>query len=151
MGDAHTPEDVIRHAREGRLEEWVHTFLTHAGNNRPMSDGLRLQERFWIGPLQLPLERMERCCGPEPGMEYRMNPDSWEERVGAMVRSMAEGWTPPPLIAQFGADRRLSVRDGNHRHEAVRRAGLSSYWCVIWCDSAALCREAEALLKEYGA
>ncbi|MFZ5824527.1 MAG: chromosome partitioning protein ParB, partial [Bacillota bacterium] len=71
MNDAHSPDTVIRLAQEGRLEEWVHTFLESIGGNVPMSDGLRLQPRFWVGPVVIPLDRLAR------------------------------GWAPPPLIAQF--------------------------------------------------
>ncbi|MFZ5824528.1 MAG: hypothetical protein ACOY94_09390, partial [Bacillota bacterium] len=86
--------------------------------NVPMSDGLRLQPRFWVGPVVIPLDRLAR------------------------------GWAPPPLIAQFLPDFTLSLRDGNHRHEALRRAGRQGYWCVLWCDSAELRREAERALAD---
>lgn len=41
------------------------------------------------------------------------------------------GWAPPPLIAENRGDH-LSVRDGNHRLEALKRAGFSLYWVIIW-------------------
>ncbi|MFZ5814582.1 MAG: chromosome partitioning protein ParB [Bacillota bacterium] len=142
----HTPADVIRLASEGRLEEWIHRFLETDGNNLPMSDGLRLQRRYWIGPVVLPLARIQRCCGPEPTMEYVVDKDGWEQRVHGMIEGLRRGWAPPPFIAQFYEDGTFSLRDGNHRHEALRRAGREGYWCVIWCDSEALRQEAVRLL-----
>lgn len=147
MTCTHTPYEVVRLASEGRLEEWVHGFLNSVGKNVGLSDGLRLQPRYWIGPLVLPLERLERCCGPESSMEYVMNEERWDAYTGRMAESLAKGWAPPPVIAQYG-DGHFVLRDGNHRHEGLRRAGKKSYWCLIWCDSEEGRQEAVRLLTE---
>ena len=52
-------------AAEGRLEEWIHAYLLTDGHNKPFSDGLKLDKRFYIGPLEMPLALFTRCCGPE--------------------------------------------------------------------------------------
>ena len=56
----------------GKLEEWVHTYLLSDGNNKEFSDGLRLFDRFFIGPVKMPLKLFTRCCGPEENMKYRV-------------------------------------------------------------------------------
>ncbi|MBO7744576.1 ParB N-terminal domain-containing protein [Paenibacillus sp. MWE-103] len=126
-----TPQEAAAYAAEGCLEEWVHLFLKTAGGNLPFSDGLKLQKRYWAGPVLLPLGELERCCGPEPEMEFRSPPDSWDAHVAELEALLREGWAYPPLIAQ-AADGKLSIRDGNHRHEALRRTGASSCWTIVW-------------------
>uniref|UniRef100_UPI0040575209 hypothetical protein n=1 Tax=Acetatifactor sp. TaxID=1872090 RepID=UPI0040575209 len=39
----------------GLLEEWVHTYLLYERKNKPFSDGLYLEERYFIGPVSMPL------------------------------------------------------------------------------------------------
>jgi hypothetical protein len=42
----------------------------------------------------------------------------------------------PPLIAEYRAGT-LSLRDGNHRHEAMRRKGWPACWVIVWYNSQA--------------
>jgi hypothetical protein len=129
-----------RYAREGRLEEWIHAYLnTGHWANLGLSQGLRLQKRYWAGPVEMELAQLIRCCGPEPEMEYRMTPEAWEERVTRIARGLTpDGLTHPldlpPLIAQYRGGL-LSLRDGNHRHEAMRRTGWRTAWALIWYDT----------------
>ena len=34
-------------AQEGKLEEWIHTYLLGDGHNKPFSDGLKLCDRIY--------------------------------------------------------------------------------------------------------
>ena len=130
-----TVTEARRLAEAGRLQEWIHRYLeTGTWANLGLSDGLRLQKRWWIGPLLLPLAGLARACGPEPGMEYRVEREAWDVRVDGMQARGMEPQAVPPLIVQYRHGV-LSVRDGNHRHEAFRRAGWETCWAVIWFDS----------------
>jgi hypothetical protein len=137
MAMSFTPEELLRYADSNRLEEWIHSFLTTVGGNEPLSIGLKLQPRYWLGPVQLPLASLTRCLGPEEGMEYRVPMSHWEESTTAMLTSMRKGWRPPPLIAVYTEDGSLSVRDGNHRHGALVKAGIHEHWTVVWCNTEA--------------
>lgn len=33
------------------------------------------------------------------------------------------------------AEEALRIADGSHRHEALRRLGLTEAWAVVWCNS----------------
>jgi len=130
---------AMRYARQGRLEEWVHGYLTGGVWANPgLSDGLKLQQRWWRGPLELPLTLLVRCVGTEPGVEYPVSPDYWEQRTRTIAESiLSTGHTPldlPPLIAMY-AGGVLSVRDGNHRHGAYARLGWQTAWALIWYNS----------------
>ncbi len=120
MFDVRTCMDA---ASRGRLDHWVHDYLS-AGPwaNAGLRDGLRLQRRYWIGPLLLPLQRLDRCCGPEPGMEFPISADAWQRRVSAIASRLADPMDVPPLLIEWRAGA-LSIRDGNHRHAAMAAAG----------------------------
>lgn len=138
----HSPAHALQAAKDGHLEDWIHAYLCADGNNVALSEGLKLQPRYWVGPLEVPLDQLPRACGPEAHMEYQENETDWEHRVSHMLQGIKQGWQPAPLIAQYTAEGVLSLRDGNHRHEALRRHGLTAYWCVMWCDTEALRGEA---------
>lgn len=126
-----TLKEAAACAREGRIEEWVHVFLLGEGGNRALSDGLKLKKRYWAGPVRVDTNRLMRCCGPEADMEYVLDRDEWEDRIEHFRRAIRSGWDMPPVIAENRAGR-LSVRDGNHRLEALAREGRRSCWTIIW-------------------
>jgi Phytanoyl-CoA dioxygenase (PhyH) len=120
----------------GRLDDWAHRYLS-AGPwaNAGLRDGLRLQRRYWIGPLLLPLDRLERCCGPEPGMEFPVPAEAWQRKVGGIASGLTDAMDVPPLLVEWRAGA-LSVRDGSHRHAAMTAAGWRACWAIVWCNSA---------------
>jgi hypothetical protein len=59
-------------------------------------------------------------CGPEPGLEYVQEPQ--------LGRRNGE----------------LSLRDGNHRYEALRRRGVTDFFAIVWGNSAADAKAAAA-------
>ena len=69
-------------------------------------------------------------------MEFRMAPAAWDARTGALAAGFTSLEAIPPLIAEY-RDGLLSVRDGNHRHEAIRRKGWLTCWVIVWYNSAA--------------
>ncbi|MDF2628775.1 MAG: ParB domain protein nuclease [Symbiobacteriaceae bacterium] len=142
----HTPEHVLQYAAAGRLEEWVHAYLMTVGGNEGLATGLKLQQRFWIGPLLLPLPCLSPAAGPDEGFEYVMPREPWERRVSRMQESLRQGWQAPPLICAYSAEEGISIRDGNHRYWAMTREGEDAYWCLIWCNSEAEYMEAHKLL-----
>ena len=116
---------------DNRLEEGIHEFLKTDGNNQELSNGLMRLKRYWIGPTRVPLSRLVRCCGPENDMEYIFSEESFKEKTDRMESSLENGWEPPPLIIEFSQGKWI-IRDGNHRYEALRRAGIEQYWVVGW-------------------
>ena len=123
-------------ANIGSLDDWVHSYLNGGPwANVGLSEGLRRQRRYWLGPILLPPNSLERCCGPEPEMEYRMPADGWRRRVTAIADSLVDARKLPPLIVEWRAGT-LSIRDGSHRHAAMVKTGWHSCWVIIWCNSA---------------
>lgn len=121
-------------AAAGRIAEWVGDFLASRGSdNATLAAGLAQRPHRWWGPVQVPLDALVRLAGPEGDIECPIEPGEWEDDVSAMTDEVEEGWEPPPLLAEL-RDGELLVQDGNHRYEALVRAGESTAWVVIWSD-----------------
>lgn len=41
-----TLEEALNFASKGKIEEWIHLFLNSEGNNKGLSDGLKLQKKI---------------------------------------------------------------------------------------------------------
>ena len=130
----HTAQEF---AQANRLETWIHAYLNSGDNPNPgLSEGLKQTPRWWIGPIELPLEALTRCCGPEPHMEYVMPPDGWARRTGKIAQTLRKLADLPPLIVAY-RDGELSIRDGNHRYGALEQRGLTTCWVIIWFNTQA--------------
>ncbi|QUI22599.1 ParB N-terminal domain-containing protein [Vallitalea pronyensis] len=124
-------EEARWYGSNHKIEQWVHSFLTTIGNNRGFSDGLKLQKRYWLGPVLCDLNMFGRCCGPEDGLKYYEPLLNFEERVKKMQLSIRDGWEVPPLIVNHNKGK-FELNDGNHRYEALRRLDIHMYWVIFW-------------------
>lgn len=126
-------------AKSNGLDTWAYDFLNGPGKNKEMARGMQKRRKkdklFWLGPIFFPLKEMERCCGPEAKMEFVESQKDWEKRVGKLVVALKKGWEAPVLIVNPRPWPVLSVRDGNHRHEALKRMKKRKYWTLFWFDS----------------
>ena len=69
---------------------FTHFLASGLGANPPMSLGLRKQQRWWIGPVFVPISSLPPICGPEPEMEYRTSQAAWETHVSAIMTAEPE-------------------------------------------------------------
>ncbi len=121
-----------RYAQEGRIEEWVHRYLaTGDWANPGLSAGLKKEERWWYGPVEVKLDALSRAVGPEPDMEYPVDEGAWQERTRQMAESMTSPLFVPPLIVEYRGGK-LCVRDGNTRHGAMSSKGWTRCWVIVW-------------------
>lgn len=135
---------AIEYARSGHIEEWIQAYLTSGHWRNPgLADGLKLQKRWWLGPISVPLSEMVRACGPEEWMEYRVPLDVWEQKINKLADGMTDLLAIAPLIAEYRSGM-FSIRDGNHRHEAMRRKGWLKCWMIIWHNN-----ESDLMLNPY--
>lgn len=126
---------VKRFADEGRIEEWVHGYLTSGSWANPgFSEGLKKAKRWWYGPVEMPLSALSRAVGPEPGMEYQVSSEYWYGRTREMALSLSEPTALPPLIIEY-RDGELSIRDGNTRYGAMSLMGWKACWVILWYNS----------------
>lgn len=118
-------------AENGKLEEWVHSYLLSDGHNKDFSDGLKLYDRYFLGPMKMPLSLFRRCCGPEENMKYRVNAQWFENQVSKLSSVIQTHKDMPPLIVHF-VEGEFELNDGNHRHEAYSRLGIEAYYVIVW-------------------
>lgn len=126
-----TLSSAQEYAKNGKLEEWVHTYLLSDGHNKGFSDGLKLFDRYFLGPIKMPLSLFFRCCGPEANMKYRVNAEWFEEHVTKLENVIRREEDMPPLIVHF-VDGQFELNDGNHRFEAYSRLGVEEYYVIVW-------------------
>jgi hypothetical protein len=142
-------------AERDEADDWVREFLASPGSdNSALGDQLDEAMRHWLGPVELPFDRLHRIVGPEGHPVLKaVDDDYWDERVDDLAAKIADGLEPPPLIVSFHnddeRDDQLVLEDGNHRVEALRRAGHERWWTVIGFESTELLeRFARALEAE---
>jgi hypothetical protein len=119
-------------AQQDRLADWVARFLASPGSDNPaLAEQLCGELGWWAGPVQLPLDQLNRLAGP-PGdpVLCPVDEDYWDDRVDALDKLAKEGQDPPPVIVAYRSDQ-FTLEDGNHRVEAVRRAGRRTTWAVV--------------------
>ena len=140
-------------AQHGKLEDWVHAYLlSEDGHNKPFSDGLKLFERTYLGPMVMPIALFERISGPEEHMPYRIHPGWWEECVARLQEAIQNGADLPPMIVHYyipdgETEGRFELNDGNHRWEACNRLGVETADVIIWITEK---HECEQFLERYG-
>ena len=131
-----TTETARSAARDEQLEAWVARFLASPGSDNAEL-GRQLVDRHlsWLGPVQLRLDELARLAGPPgaPVLEV-VDDDDWRDDVDDLAARIEAGTEPAPVVATYGDDQ-LVLEDGNHRVEALRRAGRDTTWGVVGFDT----------------
>ena len=124
-------------AEKGQLQDWALDYISSGDwANMPLFGGLQLVKRYWVGPVALPLADMKRVAGPEPDMPYPQDRQDWERRVTVITSTLSDINDLPPLILEIN-EGIIRLADGSHRHEALRRLGHTTCWCIIWYNDQA--------------
>jgi hypothetical protein len=133
MSDQEYSVDAARGAAErDELGDWVARFLASPGSdNAALAEQLSERSGWWVGPLELPIDQLHRLAGPpDHPVLCPIDEDDWRDDVEDLAERAEEGWEPPPLIVTY-RDGQLVLEDGNHRVEALRRAGEPRAWAVV--------------------
>jgi hypothetical protein len=131
-----TVEDARAAAERDELDTWVAEFLASPGSDNPaLAVKLSQPPRWWLGPVELPVNKLHRLAGPpgEPVL-VAVDDDYWRDDVDEMAEKIDDDdWEPPPVIVSYRDDQYV-LEDGNHRVESLRRAGQDHAWAVIGFD-----------------
>jgi broad specificity phosphatase PhoE len=134
MSDRHeySVEAARDAAEHDELGTWVKRFLASPGSdNAPLAHRLSEPPRWWLGPVQVPVDQLNRLAGPpDAPVLCPMDEDDWRDDVDDMAELIEDEWEPPPVIVSY-REGQLLLEDGNHRVEGVRRAGKDHVWAVI--------------------
>ncbi len=112
------------------VENWVYQFLTTTGSNKKLAEIMN-EKGHWMGPIEIPLKNLKRCCGPEKEMKFYQPKEKFNRKVKKMIKSLKKGWKPAPLIVWY-QDKELSIADGAHRTEALKKIKFKKYPTLIW-------------------
>jgi hypothetical protein len=138
---SYTLRSALDAARRDQIAQWVGDFLASRGSdNATLAAALAQREHCWVGPALVRLSDLVPLAGPDDETLCPVEPDEWEADVDALEENVEEGWTPPPLLAEY-RDGQFLLQDGNHRYEALLRAGESEAWVIVWSDDLAACQE----------
>ena len=134
-----TIEGARQAAERDQLDQWVGTFLASPGSdNAELAEELTSEPRWWIGPVQLPINRLNRLVGPpgDPVLRVVEDDDDWRDDVADLADKIDDDEVEPPPVIVMLRDGQLVLEDGNHRVEALRRAGETAAWSIVGFESA---------------
>jgi hypothetical protein len=137
--EQYSVEAARQAAGRGDLRGWVARFLASPGSdNAPLAAELSDRLEHWVGPVQVPVSGIQRLAGPpEDPVLCPVDDDYWDERVPDMAERIEDdGWEPSPVIVSY-RDGQLTLEDGNHRLESLRRAGRQDAWAVVGFENEA--------------
>jgi hypothetical protein len=134
------------YAKAEKLDSWIHLYLNEDGRNIPFSDGLKLFDRYYLSPVQMPLSLFRRCAGPEPEMKYKIHPEWFAKKVADLEKAIQTEPDMPPLIVHY-VDGEFELNDGNHRHKAYENLGIEKVWVIVWITEP---EEYEDFMAKYG-
>ena len=137
---------AMQFAENNKLEEWIHTYLLSDGHNKDFSDGLKLFDRYFLGPVKMPLNLFSRCCGPEENMKYHIPAEWFEKHVSELADVIQAKKDMPPLIVHY-VEGGFELNDGNHRLEAYKRLNIEEYFVIIWITEK---EEYDEFMSRYG-
>lgn len=140
-----TLSSAEEYAKNGKLEEWIHAYLLSDGHNKDFSEGLKLYDRYFLGPIKMPFSLFTRSCGPEENMKWRVGSEWFEKHVSELMEIIKREQDMPPLIVNF-LENRFELNDGNHRFEAYSRLGIKEYYFIVWITEKA---EYDAFMLKY--
>ena len=145
----YTVESARAASERDALGDWVAEFLASPGSdNEVLAETLTTPDRCWLGPVEVPINRLNRLAGPSDApVLCPVDDDYWDDRVDDMEDKVEDGWEPPPVIVTAQGDQ-LVLEDGNHRVESLRRAGEQTAWAVISFDDSTARDGFAALLAE---
>ena len=127
-------EEALEYSNRNEIDKWLQLFLRdtsgkYPGDNFPLADGLLLEERFYVGPILLELDKLETVRIEKDIDDY--NDLKYYEEVVEDMSSNYKDYNFPPLIVEYKDDK-LYLTDGNHRYSALRKLGIDKYYVIIW-------------------
>lgn len=126
----HSIQNALEAIRSDKIMKWVQEYLTTEGSNQGLAKELEKAKPEFVKLIEFPLSKLVRIMGPEQTMIYVEPIQKWEERVEKIIEdNIGEIQLPPIIITDLW--KMFEIADGNHRHEALLRMGLSKYWTLF--------------------
>ncbi len=89
------------------------------------------EERFYFGPLAMPLQLFERSSGPEVEMKWQVKAEVFEVRVEMWREKIRENQFLPPIIIGY-TDGNFEINCNSPLFEALLREQATYFPVIIW-------------------
>ena len=89
------------------------------------------EDRFYLGPLAMPMSMFERSCGPEEGMKWKVDAEVFEMRVCDWQEKIRKNQFLPPVIVGY-ADGDFEINCNSPLFEALIRENVTYYPVIVW-------------------
>lgn len=132
MDERYNLEHAIIAGEEGRIHEWVLSFLRSSGNNLKLAKRLEKDGQYHLGPISYPIDEVVTIIGHDNTFKFQEDINILRSRTSKMLDSMKKGWQPPPLIIANLWDDNLEIADGGHRQRAIIEFGLKEYPMIFY-------------------
>jgi hypothetical protein len=124
--------DAMLAAEQGKLHEWILSFLRASGANPGLAGTLEKDGKYYLGPVKYPLKDLVNIIGPDNSYKYQEAESALNARVAAMVTDIQKGWQPPPLIVTNFWEDYWEIADGGHRLRAFQKLGMEVYPTIFY-------------------
>ena len=127
-------ESALEYSKRNEIDKWLQLFLRdnsyeHASPNIPLADGLLLEERFYIGPILMDLDKLD-TLRIEKDIDDENDKLFYRQKENGIIKNYND-YNMPPLIAEYKDDK-LGLVDGNHRYTALKKLNVDKYYVIIW-------------------
>ena len=126
--------DEVLNLSQKELQKEVYEFLMNGGNNKKLAKIMSKTKGYCdkeeLEVKKISFDKIERIAGPEKDMKYFEKEDLWNEKIDKMKDAIKKGWKPPPLIV-WNKENKLTIADGSHRIEALKKLEYNEYFCIV--------------------
>ena len=127
-------DEAKEYSKRNKLDKWLQLFLRddsyeYANPNIPLADGLLLEERFYVGPVLIDLDKIN-TIRIEKDIEDENDRLYYHQKENGILKCYND-YNMPPLIVEF-KNNKLNLVDGNHRYSALKKLGVNKYYVIIW-------------------
>lgn len=123
-------ESAMEASKNNSLKKWVIDLLLNE-ESYDLAEKINSEKTVAVDMVNFPLSLLKKIQGPEENETHRQSPDVWEGKVRNLADKYGEGYRPAPLIVTDFWNH-FEIADGNHRHEALERHGVKSYWTIFF-------------------
>lgn len=118
-------------ADAGEIDRWMQLFLRADGKNIALADGLLLEERYYLGLMEIPISLLADVKEGAPEYLHAANDIQYFFEVVDKMKEDFPHWDVPPLIVEYVYGK-FQVDDGRHRLEMYRQLKKETVQAVLW-------------------
>ncbi len=116
--------------KKNKILEWTIAYLQNNHRNEEVLKDIHKRTIIKTLLVEYPLNLLARIMGPQNGEASPEPLPMWLATVTVIQNEIKNHHMPPPIIATDFWEK-LYIVDGNHRHEALLKSGVTTYWTIF--------------------